>query len=130
MDAYQIDYLDTLHAQWTSRAMDTAGTEYSLETYTVHIIRAHPVGSIEYKNTKDFLIFPNPVRDELHVTWNGELGAVQLRLIDAGGKCSLTRQIAENLTEINLNVSELNPGVYVLYLETDTEVLKSNVLIH
>ena len=130
MDVYHVDYLDTLHVQWTSRAMDTAGVEYSLETYTGQIIRAHPVGIDSHESAYTFRIFPNPAKDEMHLAWPGELEPVQLKMIDATGKCSLTKRIGKNKTEITLDVSELTPGVYILYLETDKDVLKSNVLIH
>ena len=129
MDVYNVGYLDTLHGQWTSRALHTGGIEYSLKTYNVSIIRAHPVGLNEIINVDEVVIFPNPAENEIHVSWPGDLNVVQLKLSDAAGRIVIIEIINDDNHEVLLNTSGLNSGIYILNLETGNDIFRSNVMI-
>ena len=129
MGIYNVDYLDTLHGQWTSRALHAGGVEYSLKTYAISIIRARPVGLDEFTSAKEIVIFPNPAENELNVSWPDKLKVNRIKLVDVSGKNILIQSTSNNIHEITLNVSGIKSGIYVLNLETDTDILKSNVLI-
>ena len=60
-------------------------------------------------------VYPNPAEDVTNITfsydWTGE---VSLEIIDASGKQHLTRQLDATQREVEVNVSALKPGFYIV----------------
>lgn len=65
-------------------------------------------------------LFPNPVATQLTVAYNiPELESGQLIVMDFTGKILNQKEVAGGLQEINLDVSHLNAGYYMVHLITD-----------
>ena len=68
-------------------------------------------------NAWNISIAPNPASNNLNLTWeqsksfNKEL---TIKLMDLQGKILLTRNVAGDVGNINLDVSNISAGVYIL----------------
>ncbi|TDX83113.1 T9SS type A sorting domain-containing protein [Epilithonimonas xixisoli] len=67
-------------------------------------------------------IYPNPVKDILHIQNNGE-SVKTITIYDASGRQMLTKKAAKEI-----NVSKLQKGAYVVTLETDKEVKSFKII--
>ena len=66
-----------------------------------------------------FEVFPNPVGDVLNVKWSGELSSdVSVELLGITGNILLKNKAAEHDQFLDLDVSDLNAGLYMLRVRT------------
>ncbi len=65
-----------------------------------------------------FFVYPNPAKDVLHIR---NAGAAMVTLTNASGKTTLTQTISGNA---DINISNLQPGIYFLKNQTTGEVRK------
>lgn len=66
-------------------------------------------------------VFPNPATDKIHVAWHSNANtAAAIVLIDIMGRVVLQQALpqAEGENELNINVSQLAPGIYHYRLQT------------
>ncbi len=70
----------------------------------------------------NFSIYPNPVMDQLHVSSDSKLNS--LKLFDIAGKL-LKEQSFEDSYRTVLDVSDLDPGLYLLEMEMTSKELRS-----
>jgi hypothetical protein len=85
------------------------------------------IATVQIVNGKLFVIYPNPVKDELLITGNASLNNAQVRIFDPGGKVVYQQQISNRQTRTTtINVSGFGKGVYYLQLITgsDTQTTK------
>jgi len=76
-------------------------------------------------STETVTLYPNPVNDELSVSWTGVLNAAQL--IDMSGRVVWENQkITGN--KLTIDVSTLTDGVYELRLSDDSSVITKKVV--
>jgi hypothetical protein len=91
-------------------------------------------GYIESGVGPAYVIYPNPAREEVFVTINEyrvskENGTKKkqiktIRIIDKMGSTALIRNFSNNVTDINLNISSLPKGIYVIIInETESHTL-------
>ncbi len=66
----------------------------------------------------DINIFPNPVVDETNVVTVGEILGKTINIMDLTGKMVLSLAIPNSRSTV-LNLSQLNPGLYILNYETE-----------
>jgi len=71
---------------------------------------------------KSLNIYPNPVKDILHIQTNGE-NVKTINIYDVSGRQMLTSKAAEEI-----NVSKLKKGAYVVAMETDREVKSFKII--
>lgn len=80
-------------------------------------------------DTEKISIFPNPVSDELTITWPDELGISRLTLYDNYGKIALQNESRITNSTYHMKLSELPGGLYYLRLEnTEGVVAISKIL--
>lgn len=127
MDIYGIKYLDTLHGQWTVRAIYPGGDEYSLTTYNVSIVRAHPVGLAEGETLKEIQIFPNPSSDKVTIQ-NLNRQYDRFKLYGSNAGLVLDYDVSEK-DELLLDVSMLNGGIYLYELSSKAGIRSGSLLI-
>jgi len=70
---------------------------------------------IDNNKTSDFIIYPNPIRDELNIKTSETV--IQAQVLDLSGRIML-----RFLNTNTLYVNELRPGVYMLRIETENGI--------
>ena len=70
----------------------------------------NPVGIDALQVNPEFSAFPSPASQVLHV--QGLLSGGQLQILDIGGKCVQNILLEEGTLNMDLNVQDLEPGVY------------------
>jgi hypothetical protein len=77
------------------------------------------IATVQIVSGKLFVIYPNPVKDELSLTSNVSLNNVQIRISDPGGRVVYQQQILNTQPGTTpINVSGFAKGVYYLQLIT------------
>lgn len=61
---------------------------------------------------KKLVIYPNPVHDKLHIILTSPIESI--RLYDLTGKCLLIKAVSTNENIVELNVSGISSGIYIL----------------
>ncbi len=77
----------------------------------------------------DISVYPNPAVYELTVSWNESSGYNSLKMIDGMGKSVLKRNISKRQTNVNLNISTLEAGVYVIMMKNNLTVNVKKVVV-
>jgi hypothetical protein len=79
-------------------------------------ITVQDCAGIEENNAIDVKLYPNPASDALHVT----AGAIvsKAELLDQSGR--IIRTVVVNNTDFDLNISDLNQGVYFVRIDGNT----------
>jgi hypothetical protein len=67
----------------------------------------------------DITIYPNPVREETNVVTVGEILGKEIEIIDLSGNVVMNMIIPANSRQTQLNLSALNPGLYILSYKTE-----------
>ena len=97
-------------------------SETSFFSLNYVIITAGIIESVEKEMLKNVQIFPNPTSDKLNISL--ELSINQITVYNAVGQ--LIDQIRINNTDYQLNVSDYDPGIYMLQIETEKgRIIKS-----
>lgn len=130
MNFYSVNYLDTLHGQWTARAVFDGSEEFSLTTYKVSIVRAHPVG-VEELNSKDqVLIFPNPASDLLRFKLDKNSSWKYLEIYDAKAALVYSRQLKSGEKEVKIDVSAYPNGSFLWKLSDGNNSRSGFVIVN
>lgn len=69
----------------------------------------------------ELLVYPNPARDEVQVSWSGHLpGAGQLQVLDGAGRPVYSKQIpAGQAGPLSIRLADIAPGLYLLRLSSE-----------
>jgi len=113
MNFYGVQYLDTFHGQWTSRAKFDGGDEYSLNTYRVSIVRAHPVGIENHNSLTGVKIYPNPANSHITFDFNTDQEWETLELFDAISSLIYSGRVIQGEKSLTIDVSEFSEGSYI-----------------
>lgn len=70
-------------------------------------------------NKDDITIYPNPVKDETNVVTVGEILGKKIEIMDLTGHIVMSMVIPTNTRQTVLNLSMLNPGLYILSYTTE-----------
>jgi hypothetical protein len=85
-----------------------------VEDYTVNIL---PAKAIAQEITSDgnfsLSLIPNPASDRVTVSWSGDIFPEDIRVFDLTGKL-IHYQVVTDESEVILNVSEWNDGIYLV----------------
>ncbi|MEZ5147965.1 MAG: T9SS type A sorting domain-containing protein [Bacteroidales bacterium] len=80
----------------------------------------------------DINIYPNPCNDQLWISWDDKTNApIQISIIDMNGH--LVKEIKNNLSRaqvLNIDLTELEAGLYFLNIQTEEKVKKEKLLKH
>ena len=74
-------------------------------------------------------IYPNPTDDKLTVSIRQGIKIKDIYFVDFSGKLLKPRSIIRNQDNLDINVSNLNEGIYILEIVSDKEVDKVKVVI-
>ena len=90
------------------------------------------VGLPENKLVKLFNIYPNPAKDIAVINFNlNEVCDVEIEITDLSGKVVYTNSLnnATGFQNINLNVENMNSGLYFVNLKTNGESISKKLTI-
>ena len=74
-------------------------------------------------------IYPNPTDDKLTISIKPGLEIRDLYFIDLSGKLLKPKSISWSRSNLEINVSNLEEGIYILEIVSDREVDKVKVVI-
>ena len=74
-------------------------------------------------------IYPNPTDDKLTVSIRQGVNIKDIYFVDLSGKLIKPRSIIRNQDKMDINVSNLDQGIYLLELVSDKEVDKVKVVM-
>lgn len=138
-DAFGIFYGQTRRSIfWTSKAMSTEmAWHYTLraeDTVIEHLTTQKITGFAcrciknttstgvrgnEKHEETEFTLFPNPSAENLVLIFSGNVGAQRLKVINTLGQVVLEHDVAAGMGEININLTGLSAGVYVVKISRD-----------
>jgi hypothetical protein len=77
-------------------------------------------------------IYPNPANEMVNIIFDGNLiPKSNIRLVQMNGLTVNSTEITQRTSEVNLDVSHLSPGVYVLVVQSrDFTITRKVVVIH
>lgn len=80
---------------------------------------------VEGSPEKDFItLYPNPVKDELLIAWSGNQELNSISMYNGVGQKVLSQG-----SSYSVDVSALQPGIYIVELEFDSERIRKRVLV-
>ncbi|MCI5055568.1 MAG: T9SS type A sorting domain-containing protein [Flavobacteriales bacterium] len=84
------------------------------------------VGTEEIVEQKSLRIFPNPSNGEVTVLIDSEIETVRMNIMSITGEMVYNKLIR---TRQNLNLSDLNPGTYIVSIESSEGIVKQQKLV-
>ena len=88
---------------------------------------AFPVIQVRFGLNALPVVYPNPVTDAIHISSGKELVRM-VRLLSVSGQEIMSSENLAGLQQINLNVSSLAAGVYMLEYKTDTKMYQQKII--
>lgn len=109
----------------------TGGTWGINELYVEYTIEPMMVGTEDLNDTQDISIYPNPASDVIFVDFNLENSSpVSIEIVDLSGKLLKTFEFENILSDrINMNVRDLNHGVYFMNIRTEEGFTSERIVI-
>ncbi len=92
------------------------------------IYRYIDLGIGENKNVSDFTVYPNPATNVISISGNDNRLVNSIVLLDSQGQICLSQKSNER-GRIQLNVSALSPGIYILRIESQGRIENKKVII-
>lgn len=122
----------TLSAGSQDIALGVPAGGYNLNWWSFAKTAARPAGSPLATASSETLaptLFPNPVRQQLHLALARPGTAARLLVFDASGQRVLSQELpASNLPEATVSVEALAPGIYTLRVEESGHVTTSKLV--
>jgi len=82
-----------------------------------------------YSKNFSFEINPNPANQELEIEFPIELKLNSIEIYDEAGKSVFIKKTNYFGKIYNLDISNLNSGVYIVYIETDSQILSKKIIV-
>jgi len=96
------------------------------DNITISAVDHVPLSSKDFFSSK-FNVFPNPVNDVVTITNNENIGMEEIIVYDMNGK-TVKLQKGKNENEIQLNLSALSSGTYLLHIKTKDGIAIKKVI--
>jgi len=113
MNFYNVNYLDTLYGQWTSRAIHDSSEEYSLNTYKVTIVRSHPVGISKINGQAEITLFPNPADNLVTMILEGRGIWNKIKIYNTQSSLVYEKILIPGEKTIIIEVADFSEGTYL-----------------
>jgi len=83
---------------------------------------------IEEELDREFNIYPNPADEKLFIESNSQSQNLDLAIYNMTGQL-VKKGLFRNTGTIELNVSDLTKGIYILKINTDTDSYNTRIII-
>ena len=83
----------------------------------------------EMASVMETKVFPNPASSEIQVSWNENIQANYLEVIDISGKPALQLNMQTSMNQVTLSVESLPAGIYQIALHGNNGVLNTTRLL-
>lgn len=104
---------------------DSSGCSYS---DSIKVIITSTVGIADW-NKKNLIIYPTPTKENLQIELPSILRNGEIKIINSEGKVVWKQQIKDNTkSKLNIQVSDIPKGLYIIKLETNSEVYKTKMI--
>lgn len=110
---------DSISFDGVKALADTAWKYYKTPLTPIGVSVQQLAAQIDYK------LFPNPAKDEVHITWSGN--TPELKVYDLNGRC-ITIPYLQDSGELKADVSQLVPGMYMLHCSDGKIVLNTTFI--
>lgn len=108
----------TFNGIWTVRATANGFTRYANDTFAINLTRG-VINSIQKVSSFQGKVYPNPSNGIFKIESNEEINSIQV--LDITGR--VVKQFAfSNNKNIELNISDLNKGTYIILVGNETNV--------
>jgi len=104
-----IEYLNPYGDAWSENTFPNFDGEYSIINITKNIVNENTVSKIN--------VYPNPAKDLINIVSNEIINKIEL--INSSGKIMITS--IENSDKVQMNVSNLKPGLYFISIQTPSK---------
>jgi PKD repeat protein len=91
----------------------------------VQLLEVESTGKKIKLDMDEFNVYPNPANDVLHVVLE-EDESVELQLINTSGQLLLQHELTNGRESID--ISQLDPGIYIIRINTDDEVFTQKII--
>ena len=101
------------------------------EGFTLNVIQAIPTGIADVPAIADLNVWPNPVSNELNVTFNSiQAGASAISVIGTDGRVLLREEhrTSSGSNTVKLNATALAPGLYLLQISSGAQRISQRFL--
>ena len=79
--------------------------------------------------TLDFMLYPNPANDVLFIETGEIIGGFIVNIIDLTGRTVFTKELSSSTVKLELNVSTLNKGMYLVNLQTESATISKRIIL-
>ena len=84
--------------------------------------------STEEFNLNGYKVYPNPTNDKLFIRTSVDFGEVKMKLIDLNGRIVLTKKVNLFGGEVDIDISRLQSGMYILNVKGQDININSKVI--
>jgi hypothetical protein len=74
--------------------------------------------------TQDYIVFPNPVNDVLHIALKDFDSTVSLKIYNVHGELIINKV---HLANKKVNLSQLNPGLYLYHIQAKDKLYQGKI---
>ena len=86
-----------------------------------------PVVAVNPNRKREFSIYPNPAKDRLFISYANK--PIQTKIVSSIGKLITINQVANNKGELEMNISHLSAGIYLVLIELQNGEVVSHKFI-
>lgn len=88
------------------------------------------VSTQDYEISRVAKVFPNPTEGRINVQWNNSILAREIQIFDLSGKMIYSKSLPiSSVSDLKINLSEMEPGIYLLRINGDKGIATSKVTI-
>ncbi len=123
-DEYTLDTADYGEGEGMTVNLIAVAENGYHKAYSVLIWRGN-VSTREMEATRSIMVYPNPAYDVLNIVTESASGSI--KIFDAVGKLVIDRRF-DNNSHVLLNISNLNPGLYLIQVDDGQGIVQGKFL--
>ncbi len=116
---------DSVTLKWTVKAYTNNDSIFATQSFEIKIVREKSVGLLNnVGTTSNVIVFPNPAKEAIDFETDLNLIGAKVIITDLLGKT-----VSEHIYEGSpINISEINVGLYLVLVQTETGILTNKLI--